>query len=271
MVWCCAASSNPAPSSVAISAPVIAPLDGGFKSAQTFSATRGLPPVATVTSIPRAANCPKESRAGFLQPPPPACHRRIARQVSAGSCPAAPCTGKHFSGPPLTTSRRPAASSNSAEVARRAWALSPPDAASTSCSTAPPAAPTRRAAGRVNGVDQADPASVRVNDVQGFQAPPEFADNLQRTLFDHIAFRRARPVMPRRMWPVLLSRAARFAARTPSRFMRLDPRHCNSAASTVASLMATALLAVSSVSVLDVARWRKCVRASARAGSVNSS
>ena len=66
MVWCCAASSNPAPSSVSISAPVIAPLDGEFKSAQTFSATRGLPPVANVTSIPRAASCPQESRAGFL-------------------------------------------------------------------------------------------------------------------------------------------------------------------------------------------------------------
>ena len=247
------------------------PSKGAITGAE-MEATRGLPPVATVTSIPRAANCPKESRAGFLA----AATTRLPSANSASSvCWLLSGRTVHLastcSGPPLTTSRRPAASSNSAEVARRAWALSPPDAASTSCSTAPPAAPTRRAAGRVNGVDQADPASVRVNDVQGFQAPPEFADNLQRILFDLIAFRRARPVMPRRMWPVLLSRAARFAARTPSRFMRLDPRHCNSAASTVASLMATALLAVSSVSVLDVARWRKCVRASARAGSVNSS
>lgn len=45
---------------------------------------------------------------------------------------------------------------------------------------------------------------------------------------------------------------------------------CSSAASTTASLMSTALLAVSSVSGPSLASWRKCARASARAGSVSS-
>ena len=48
-------------------------------------------------------------------------------------------------------------------------------------------------------------------------------------------------------------------------------RQCSSAASTTASLMSTALLAVRSVSVPSLASWRKCATASARAGSVSSS
>src|SRR6478672_5844785 len=63
IVWFCAAASNAASSSTSISAPVIVPLDIKPKSAQTFSATCGLSPVATLTSIPRAASWASESRA----------------------------------------------------------------------------------------------------------------------------------------------------------------------------------------------------------------
>ena len=37
------------------------PLDAKPKSAQTFSATRGLSPVATLTSMPSAASCASDS------------------------------------------------------------------------------------------------------------------------------------------------------------------------------------------------------------------
>ena len=66
MVWFCAASSNPASPSVSISTPVIAPFETKPSSAQTFSATSGLSPVATLTSMPSAANCARESRAAAL-------------------------------------------------------------------------------------------------------------------------------------------------------------------------------------------------------------
>jgi len=66
MVLFCAASSNALSSRVSISAPVIVPLDAKPKSAQTFSATCGLSPVATLTSMPKAASCASESRAAAL-------------------------------------------------------------------------------------------------------------------------------------------------------------------------------------------------------------
>ena len=66
--WCGSAPSrsNPASSRVSISAPVIVPLDTKPRSVQTFSATIGLSPVATLTSIPNAASCARESRAAAL-------------------------------------------------------------------------------------------------------------------------------------------------------------------------------------------------------------
>ena len=129
---------------------MIVPLDGKSKSAHTFSATRGLSPVATLTSIPRAANCPKESRAAAFgssantrkpsSVSPDSSSAVMADRPGAGLLATATTrlpsansassvcllpSGRSVqlastcSGAPLTTSRRPAASSNSADVARR--------------------------------------------------------------------------------------------------------------------------------------------------------
>ena len=147
-----AASSNLASSRASTSAPVIVPLDGNPKSAQTFSATFGLSPVATLSSMPSAASCANESRAAAFgssantkNPSSTRPHSSsTVRTVSSGAgllatattrrpllnspasvaC-AASGTPSHFcstcSGAPLTTSTRPPASSTSVEVARRAW------------------------------------------------------------------------------------------------------------------------------------------------------
>jgi hypothetical protein len=152
MVRFCATSSNPASSSVSISAPVIVPLDAKPSSAQTFSATRGLSPVATLTSIPSVANCARESRAAALgssantRKPSSASEdssaaviavssgagllatattrRPSANNASSVRCAACGTTAQlasTCSGAPLITNTRLPPSSSSAEVARRAW------------------------------------------------------------------------------------------------------------------------------------------------------
>ena len=109
MVWFCAASSNSSSSSVSISAPVIVPLDAKPKSAQTFSATSGLSPVATLTSMPSAASCASESRAagfGFVGEHQEAVQRQAAFVVGGD--------GLVSSGAGLlatATTRRPSANS----------------------------------------------------------------------------------------------------------------------------------------------------------------
>ncbi len=148
--------SNSAPSSWSICAPVTAPLDTNPISAQTFSATWGLSPVATFTSISSAASLASESRAAALglsanvrnptsdRPASSAGVRAVrssaglaatattrrpsANRASRVRC-AASGTSMHAastcSGAPLTTRTRPPpgdrASSTSAEVARRVW------------------------------------------------------------------------------------------------------------------------------------------------------
>ncbi len=147
------AASNAASSSPSSSAPVMVPFEAKPNSAQTFSATCGLSPVATLTSMSSAASRASEARAAAFgssaktrkpssaRPdssstviavrsgaglPATATTRRPSANSAASVCCAASGTATQLastcSGAPLTTSMRPLSpSSSSAEVARRVW------------------------------------------------------------------------------------------------------------------------------------------------------
>jgi hypothetical protein len=163
MVQFCTLSSNAASSSESNSAPVTVPLEAKPRSAQTFSATSGLSPVAILTSMPSAASNASESRAAALgssaktRKPTSvrldsssvvmvdnsgagllatATTRRPPANSAASVGPAQADTATHLaitcSGAPLTTSSRSPSVSTSADAARRVWSNG--DVA-TSCSS----------------------------------------------------------------------------------------------------------------------------------------